>query len=820
MPTRTDIIAWKPEKLSEWAAEMEADTGYYQAQLGRVLTHFGGAGWSGRAADAASDRFVEEHDQGRKLAQEIIDVATALRAADQRLADEKRLLLAAVGDVEADPALRVADDWVVSVVAGAVDEVTVAAHQEVVHAAYRSLTGAISEIEVAITAATQKIRVRGDQLGDGVDAPDAAPADSGGLGSEDGRAVREAIRPDGTIDTEALDEISTRLPPQALTQSELDTLAAGGEVDTMPASVQQYYREFYQSAGKDGILALNDQLKAQEQAGNPLAAPRRDALANGLMAVSNENLGTGRNPDGTLRSPGSYQQLPEDLRRTISTRVGGPDANADRFPTSPPETDLAAQHRFLDDSSRLGELLKQSNPGYEPGVELSRELTRQAAALGSPGANNDTADLPGGTIPLDSLEPTMRDFLEVSSRNQEAMTQLLTGGTEPGSPPLEDGYDPKKVFQPLLHYDWTDSDGAEPPKLFEWIGEDAVPRAAEPGDPGVTPEQSERAGRAASGLAELLTGSSQDDDHIGPFEALMNMPGSDDESLGIVNPGLTQQLTGAMIPYLDALALSPTDQTSGFELQGDRNLDAVRLSTLFNTDPVSSAAWNAAIVDRTNDYAAQFATESNQPSNNRDALANAAGRLLGFQEQGLRAEAFDRGLNEEEAEKESAEKKQLGVDIAASVLSGGVGEKVPVAGIFLDVAGQVISDSIEPKDVEIQAQQTSVDYNDLSTQRHYAMLQALAEQNSGFFDTPPDGTLPVPSSWIQDGRLMSYEQIVGVDADDRPRAMVDLQSTAAGWLEASNVNVAAFQGAINFHNDNLQEFTFSRDDYLSRVLKG
>src|SRR5690606_5582546 len=179
--------------------------------------------------------------------------------------------------------------------------------------------------------------------------------------------------------------------------------------------------------------------KSQEQAGNPVAAARRDALANGLMVVSNENIGTGRNPDGTLRSPGGYQQLPEDLRRTISTRVGGPDANSDRYPTSPPETVEAAQTRFLSDSSKLGELFKQSNPGYEPGVEFSRELTRQAAALSSPGGHPDIADLPGGSVKLATMEPTLRDYLEVSGRNQEAMTQLLTGETEPGSVPLEDG---------------------------------------------------------------------------------------------------------------------------------------------------------------------------------------------------------------------------------------------------------------------------------------------------------------------------------------------------------------------------------------------
>lgn len=833
MPTRNDINNWKPEKLSEWATELETDTQFYETQLGQILTHFTGTSWSGKAHDAAADRFTEEHDQGRKLSQEIRDVAAALRAADQRLANEKRLLLGKVSDAENDATspvkLQVADNWVVSAsqTGGTLsdqDKQTVTdkvnAHQSLINAAYYSLAGAISEVGVAISTATQEIRVRGDQLGDGIDAPTAAPADSGALGGEDGKAVRDAIRPDGSVDPAVLDQIASRLPQQALTQSELDTLAAGGEVSTLPASVQDYYREFYQNAGKDGILAMNDHLKSQEQAGNPVAAARRDALANGLMVVSNENIGTGRNPDGTLRSPGSYQQLPEDLRRTISTRVGGPDANSDRYPTSPPETVEAAQTRFLSDSGKLGELFKQSNPGYEPGVEFSRELTRQAAALSSPGGHPDIADLPGGSIKLDTMEPTLRDYLEVSSRNQEAMTQLLTGETEPGSVPLEEGYDPKKIFQPILHYDWSDSDGAAPPQLFNWIGEEAVPKPGVDGHPGVSLEQSQMAGKAASGLAELLTGSGQEG-HIGPFEALMNMPGKDDQSLGQVNPGLTQQLTGAMIPYLDAIAMSPSDQTNGFRLGEDHDLEAIRLSTLFNSDPVASGAWNAAIVSRTNDYAAQFADMSDQPSNDRDALANATGRLLGYQDQGLRAEAFDRGLNAEDAEKEKTEKTKLGVDIAATILSDGVGEKVPVAGTFIDIAGKVVGDSIKEDDVQIPSQQTKIIQDELSAQRHYAMLQMIASQNPNLFDTPSPEAAPFPPEWLEGGRLKSYEEIVGAnDADGRPELRVDFQSTAQAWLKGSGIEMPEFTTPIVTQQNNLQSYTMSRDDYKSQVLKG
>lgn len=834
MPTRKEVTDWRTEKLTEWADQLDAETQKYENQLGRVLIHFHGTEWSGKAHDAAADRFTEENDQGRKLSIEIRDVAVELRRADERLANERRILLNRVADAENDREspipLTVDDQWTVAVsylgaelsredqqkVSDRIDH-----HQGLIRGAHTSLADAASEVGTRITAAAQEIRVRGDLLGNGLDVAILAPGDAGALGAQDGKAVREAIRTDGTVDTTALDQISGRLPTQPLTDSELRALAAGEQVSTLPASVQSYYREFYQNAGKDGILALNDQLRAQEQAGNPAAANRRDALANGLMLVSNDKVGTGRNPDGTLRSPGGYQQLPEDVRRLISTRIGGPDQNSNTYPTSPPENEAAAQSRFLRESSSFAELLKQSNPGYEPGVEFSRELTRQAAALGAPGGHPEVADLPGGTVQLSAMEDTMRDYLEVSSRNEQATAELLTGKPEPGSPPLENGYDPRRVFQPLLQYDWTDSNGQKPPQLFTWIGEDAVPRPPTDGDPGVSLAESKLAGKAATGLADLLTQNGKDG-YLGSFESLMNMPDKDNQSLGQTNPGLTQQLAGAMIPYLDAMALAPGKETNGFEWRGaDPEIQAIRLSTLLNTDPVASGAWNAAIIDRTNDYAAQYADLLGKPSNDRDQIANAAGRLLGYQEQGLRAEAFDRGLDEKQVEKERVEKMKLGVDIAGSILSDTAGSKVPVAGTLIDIAGKLVGENIKEDDKEIPATQQEIVQNELSAQHYYRMLEVLSQRDPAFFETPGPGAAPVPSSWLDDGKLKGYNEIVGPEGThQRTEGRAVLQSAASEWVGNAGVNVDAFSRALNDQRMSMAPKTYSVDDYVSRILRG
>ncbi|MFD4430930.1 hypothetical protein ACFWPJ_16420, partial [Nocardia sp. NPDC058497] len=255
MPTRDEVTRWTPEKLSEWASELEADTKHYEGQLGQILTHFSNTAWSGAAYNAASDRFAEENDQGRRLSQEISDVVSALRTADSRLANEKRILLGKVNEAENDAScpipLKVADNWVVSSARTSGDTLTgeqrqtvidkVNAHQAAINTAYYALTTAVSEVSVTISTAAQEIRVRGDLLGDGIDAATDAPSNAADLGTEDGKALTDYLNthPESARDPAVLDRIASQLPTQTLTEEQLRILSQGGTVDSLPTAVQE-----------------------------------------------------------------------------------------------------------------------------------------------------------------------------------------------------------------------------------------------------------------------------------------------------------------------------------------------------------------------------------------------------------------------------------------------------------------------------------------------------------------------------------------------------------------------------------------------------
>ncbi|MFI9532786.1 hypothetical protein ACIG56_06040 [Nocardia fusca] len=489
MPTRKQVESWNTAKLSEWAAELETDTQHYETQLGRMLPHFTGTNWAGAAHDAAADRFTEEHDQGRKLSQEIRDVAGALRDADQRLANERRLLLGKVVEAETDPTcpvrLQVADNWAVSGTGTGLsqqDQQTVTdkvhIHQDAINTAYYSLANAISEVGVAITTAAQEVRVRGDLVGEGVSVTSVSPNDSGELGKEDGEAL--AAWADGSLpdkaNTEALEEIAGRLPQGALTDEQLRVLAEGGEVDDLPADVQEYYRGLYQAAGKDGILALSEHLRTEEAAGNPDAAGQLDSLANGLMVVSNEDIGTGRNPDGTLTNPGSYQQLPEDVRQLLESRRTDPDPLEPDVPGGP----AAGLQKQWEDTNALAALLGEANPNYEPGTELGTQMVLKSSDM-----VQDQYTWPG-------RDDAAAQLLGIAGRNDDSSHQIWTGEGMP------EGYKPEETVRSLLGHDWSGSDnGVAASTMVNRITEEAALPADDP--------RGERGRQALASLGAMLT---------------------------------------------------------------------------------------------------------------------------------------------------------------------------------------------------------------------------------------------------------------------------------------------------------------------------
>src|SRR5690606_4387764 len=214
---------WQTWKLSEWATLIEAQSQAFQDHLGRMRSHFTSlnGSWSGKAHDAAYDRIATEHDQDRRLADEVGQLVAALRAADARLAGERRVLLDRVAEAQTPYVLNgnsiditVTDKWEVtttSTFAGPVsaDALTklqdeIRARQTAINTAYYNFANAVTEVDQTLNTEAGEIRAKGDLLGNGIDAGTGADA---GLTAEQGRLDGETIA-DGELSPEEIERIA------------------------------------------------------------------------------------------------------------------------------------------------------------------------------------------------------------------------------------------------------------------------------------------------------------------------------------------------------------------------------------------------------------------------------------------------------------------------------------------------------------------------------------------------------------------------------------------------------------------------------------
>ncbi|MEU5405052.1 hypothetical protein [Nocardia asteroides] len=469
MPSPEEVRNWKLGELTAWNTKLSESRATLMAEFDATRRHFENVrdSWQGLAYNAAYDRVGQDHTQGQKLAYEIDELIDVLTTGISSVSGFRDTLLAKLNDAAAVP-LEVDASWKVLEKDG-VDAEVVRTHQDAITAAYNPFRDAVENLAKAIGDQALEIRSGGDLLGSSLDVGEA-DNQAARFGKQDGKALADAAR---TGDTAALDEIASNMPEHVLSAEELRRLANGEEVSTVPAAVQDYYKALYQEAGKDGVLALNQRLLEREQAGDPVAAMKRDNLANSLMVVSNEKIGSGN-------QRGSYADLPTGVRELISGRYEDRDNLAI-------DGQLPVKDQMMQQAA-LAELFTQANPGYEPGQTMGIELGRQSASLAAFVAQSEEEwnGYPPGFNEgeLDQVENASRQFLESSTRSNEASYALLTGkdfntgqeipgdlsfgATDDSFNPKD--YDPEKFTSTIFQHEWED-DGQTAAGLYDWIAD-------------------------------------------------------------------------------------------------------------------------------------------------------------------------------------------------------------------------------------------------------------------------------------------------------------------------------------------------------------
>ncbi|AFU06233.1 hypothetical protein [Nocardia brasiliensis] len=777
MPTRKEVEAWRTWALSDWAGRIESGDQAYTAQLERAINHFknlNGA-WAGKAYDAAYDRIGEDQDEGRKLSFEVREFITALRSADGRLSDERRVLLGKVAEAEQDhtegASFTVLDQWAIQVQYPdpmPEDKLTTIqsrarALQDAINTAYYSLSSAISDVMTAINTNGEEVRTRGDQLGSGVFAK--GPADwttqrelSGELGREDGENIS-----DGKLSDAEAARIAARLAQANLTPEQLQALANGQDI-TVPASTMDYLSGLYDKSGRDGLLAVSEQLRAN---GSPESQQLRQYLANGMMTVSNEHV-VAKNAQGVATDRGSWNKLNPEVREIIGTRprfsTDAPDANTRDVPDDY-RADWTSSHgrngtleEYLPDMANFADFVNSADEGYQPGQRLGVELTRQSAHQAwllengaythYEGRSEDTAKFYRLT------ENSAQDLLDAGSRSKEANHAILTGqgGDElfgKGVPGQSfDGYPRDDVMKSLMKHDWPD-DGKVASQLVSWIGDDATSS---------NQDVSTRAGQAASGLAQFVSSQSKD---------LMNLDGAGTASVGEVNPRAVQGISTALSPYIANLAgvqeqYLPTHGFTPPDSEGSLSRDAAqKIFAVVDTDKQAAIQFNGAALSTSGDLQSAWTRSVlEDPANPVHDLAVRSGIINGLVDRGLDLETADRTKDGVIQKAHTFADKGEAYDSFKTGISTGI-KYVPVVGTYagplIDATNTEFKNNLigiaTPPDPATPNLDT---HNSLAGARqYYQVAQVLQAQDSVLAHDPRYNYL-----FDNDGKLKDYDVVV------------------------------------------------------------
>ncbi|MFJ4652117.1 WXG100 family type VII secretion target [Nocardia sp. NPDC088792] len=502
-PTIPQVKAWDPEVLNTQAGEWDQKAQTLGDTLDAAARSVDGSYhyWIGTAGDSMRDRHDEIHGDATTVKTALENGVTAARNGAIAIQAAKTTLLNQVTTAESAH-FTVSDTGEVKVSTDMLmllrftDKDSAAKLQAGLdHRAeeyQKAIQGALVDCGTADDEAMTAVNNAFANLATTQVAPPDPKSAVDHAGDQDGTDLANALK---NHDNAKVDEILSHMPPNVLSQADIQDLDDGRDV-VVPADVQDYYKKFYNNLGKDGLISLDDYLNSQNQPGNPnapIAAKDQTTISDSILMLSNEKIGTGFDGDGKLKSPGDYTQLPSDIRKLVSGRLE--DANLGSVAPDGPN----AFQNHLTDEVKFADLLSHADKGMQPGTTFGTELGRQGASLAAyidgKDANNDVGKwinqnwkpiTPDGFFsPSKALENAASQYVNIGASNHQSAYQLLTGldvhtGTKLpsdlsfgalGSDYKPSGdYDPSKFAADTFQHTWDDK-GKSAAGLVDWIGE-------------------------------------------------------------------------------------------------------------------------------------------------------------------------------------------------------------------------------------------------------------------------------------------------------------------------------------------------------------
>lgn len=551
--TLADVQNWQPEQIDEvsQAAAQRARTSGEAAETLRNLSVFGT--WKGEAGEAAQQAINQSATTLSLSQKEAFLVALGAGKAAGDVRKVKNDLQSLMDYANAAPHVQI-DLATNSVIP---PDTTGWTDEEI--EALRTKTTEIENKMTAVLAAAEE--ADGDLARVLTAATGGDPELPGEQGTNDGNSLQ-----DGQLTPEEMARLeeNTNLTPEqqeALVRGEL----------VLPTSQMEYLNNLSRSLdGKSPaeIRSMIDQMNANGQNGG--------AVADALQLLGNENITTAGDPGQGVPTQGGMQNLPSGIRETFERPTRGP-----AVPTQGtneqgnPTIDMPNMEKpfpEIDNYRDIAAIVQSGDASLQQGTAMDEALLNKSEEIlnGLEQAPHIPWEADAG-MSQRFIDPGVQEMLAAAGRDQMAVHNELAG---------VDGATPNNGFiENLMTHQWAD-DGAAAGSLLNTAG--AVPTDL------TDPTQMAQATRVAETMHAVDQWVAQTDN----TKALLDIPGTGNQSLGQVNPELTQALAEGNRHYIDDLLGNPLDTTDGLfkPLDDGSNAQMPGMTNLFGVIDTNAEA--------------------------------------------------------------------------------------------------------------------------------------------------------------------------------------------------------------------------------------
>lgn len=522
--TLADVQNWQPEQIDEvsQAAAQRARTSGEAAETLRNLSVFGT--WKGEAGEAAQQAINQSATTLSLSQKEAFLVAMGAGKAAGDVRKVKNDLQSLLDYANAAPHVQI--DLATNTVTP--PDTTDWTEDDI--EALRAKTEEVENRMVAVLAAAEEADA--DLARVLTAATGGDPGLPGEQGTNDGQSLQ-----DGQLTPEEMARLeeNTNLTPE-----QQEALVRGDLV--LPTSQMEYLNNLSRSLdGKSPaeIRSMIDQMNANGQNGG--------AVADALQLLGNENITTAGDPGQGVPTQGGMANLPSGIRETFERPTRGiavptQGTNEQGNPTiEMPDY----EHPFpeLDNYRDVAAIVSAGDANLQHGTALDKALLDKSEEV-LHGTHNPPYYPWAENVEWtqERIDPAVQDMLNAAGRDQMAVHSELVG---------TDGQPPNTAFmEDLFTHQWADN-GAAAGTLLNGTG--AVPTDLT--DP-TQMEQATRAGQIMHAVDAYVGGDAT--------PQLLDIPGTDGQSVGQVNPELTQALAEANRPYIDDMLGNPLDDSQGF----------------------------------------------------------------------------------------------------------------------------------------------------------------------------------------------------------------------------------------------------------------